>query len=157
MIQAEVFSPATPRAVNPTTVPTPRMDKTSTANVAARMFEMTYQAVEMDGRNLWREKRAAAVSQLVEAVRLADLRGKAELYICDITPWIKVGQADTGQVPIIQDRIQENLRIACEQIGREMPVCRLDLRRGEFGIRCYLGKNRPVDFIHAEDLISDSR
>ena len=122
-----------------------------------RQFEMTYQSVEIDGSSFYRDGQDVVVAQLAEALRLADLRGKQELFIANIAPWIRVGQDDTGKVPIIQDRIETRLRAACERLQREMPVCRLDLNRGEFGIRCYLGKNRPTDYIHEEDLFSDSR
>ena len=111
----------------------------------------------MDGRNLWREPQDVAVAQLAEALRLADLRGKSELYICNIAPWIKVGQADTGQVPIIQDKILRYLQAASQQLDRDVPACRLDLRHGEFGIRCYLGRMKPTDHVYEEDLFSDSR
>jgi len=156
MFQAQVLSPTAPTTV-PSASLLASMDIRQDAVVAPRIFEMTFRAVEMDGRNLWREQSEVAVGQLAEAMRLADLRGKPELYINDITPWITVGQADTGQVPIIQDRIMRSLRTACKQIKRDMPVCRLDLRRGEFGLRCYLGRTKPSDHVYEEDLISDSR
>lgn len=156
MLQAEVLSPPAPTTVPPVSM-LDSMEIRHSAVVAPRMFEMTFRAVEMDGRNLWREPAEVAIGQLAEAMRLADLRGKPELYINDITPWITVGQADTGQVPIIQDRIMRSLRAACKQIKRDMPVCRLDLRRGEFGIRCYLGRMKPSDHVYEEDMISDSR
>jgi len=156
MLQAEVLSP-TVAQTGPMASILPSADADGAAVLAPRVFELTYLAVEMDARDLWREKQALVVAQFVEALRLADLRGKQELYLDNIAPWIKVGQADTGQVPIIQDKIQRHLDTACQQMGREMPVCRLDLRHGTFGIRCYLGRTKPTDHVYEEDLISDSR
>jgi hypothetical protein len=156
MLQAEVLSPMTTKSASFASI-LPTKGHEDSSVVSPQLFELTYQAVEMDARDLWREKQDIVVAQLVEAVRLAELRGKQELYLCNITPWIKVGQADTGQVPIIQDKILDHLRLACEKLEREMPVTRLDLRQGEFGVRCYLGRMKPTDHVYEEDWLSDSR
>ncbi len=118
---------------------------------------ITYSAVEMDGQNLWREQAQVAYRQFGEAIRLAELRGKSELLICNIAPWIKIGIDDTSQVPEIEHHILEILAAACQFLGRQMPECRLDLRHGEFGIRCYMGRDMPSDHIFEEDWLSDSR
>ncbi len=120
-------------------------------------FEITYQAIEIDGRTLARDQADTVIARLGEALRIAQLRSKSELYIDNIAPEIRVGQSDTGQVPIIQDRILAHLRAACEEAGREMPTCRLDLRHGHFGIRCYLGRAKPTDYVYEQDLFSDNR
>ncbi|HHS89516.1 MAG TPA: hypothetical protein ENJ26_04030 [Rhodobacteraceae bacterium] len=125
--------------------------------LAPRLLSMNYMAVEMDGRNLLRGPEDVAVAQFCEALRLADLRGKEELLVENIAPWVKVGHTDTSRVPIVQDKIERYIAAACRKIGRDIPVCRLDLRHGVFNIRCYLGRMKPSDFVHDEDLISDSR
>jgi len=122
-----------------------------------RLIEMTFRTVELDGRNLWREPENVAVGQLAESVRLADLRTKSELYIRNIAPWISVGQEESYQVPILQSKIQGYLAQACKKLRRPEPACRLDLSRGEYGIRCYLGRIKPTDHVYTQDLVSDSR
>ncbi|PHQ97532.1 MAG: hypothetical protein COB40_04330 [Marinosulfonomonas sp.] len=155
MIHAEAVSP-----INATTFPVGSIQKpvkpTGTAT-CTKKFKVAFQSVEFDGRGLWHEEDPVAVSQLAEALRSAASRGKSELNINNITPWIIVGEDETRQVPIIQQNIQRNLAAACEKLGREVPETRLDLQRGEFAIRCYLGRIKPTDHIYAEDLISDSR
>jgi len=53
MLQAEVLSPPAPTTVPPVSM-LDSMDIRHSAVVAPRIFEMTFRAVEMDGRNLWR-------------------------------------------------------------------------------------------------------
>ncbi|MFV2002059.1 MAG: hypothetical protein ACC619_03675 [Paracoccaceae bacterium] len=156
MLQLEALSPT-----SPTTVPNGAM-ALPVGLIAAqtntpRMFEVGFSAVEMDGRNLWREPAEIAFGQLDEAVQLAQIRGKSELLICNITPWIKVGHDKTSQVPEIESHILEILAAVYQFRGQNMPPCRLDLQNGEFGIRCYLGRSVPTDHIFAEDQLSDSR
>ncbi|MEE9428543.1 MAG: hypothetical protein V3V25_10390 [Paracoccaceae bacterium] len=128
-----------------------------TPSIQGRLIEMSFRSVEMDGCNLWREPDDVAVGQLAEALRLADLHGKSELKINNITPWIAVGHVDSCRVPTYQRKIQGYLELACEKLKRQVPECRLDLSRGEYGIRCYLGRVRPTDHVYDEDLVSDSR
>jgi len=156
MLHAEALSPIAP-------IPAPLAALQVPANLAIsepdapRMFEVTFSAVEMDGQNLWREQAEVAFGQFGEAIRLAELRGKSELLICNIAPWIKIGIDDTSQVSEIELHILKILSAACQFLGRRMPECRLDLRHGEFGIRCYMGRDMPSDHVFEEDLLSDSR
>ena len=156
MLPAEAIAPTTSRNA-PAGRLEPEHAGASALAQLPRLLAMTYSTVTMDGRNLWREHADVAVAQLSEALRLADLRGKQELLIENITPWIEVGQPETGRVPVIQKRIERHLAAACRRIGRDEAVCRLDLNRGIFSIRCYLGRMKPTDYVYEEDLISDSR
>ncbi len=161
MMNAEIRAPIAPspnRSAAGGRIPPARPTRPSIpASLASNLFSITYMAVEMDGRNLWKERAEVAVAQLCEAIRLADLRGKSELLIEDIAPWIGVGQADTRRVPVIQERIERHLEAACRELGHDMPVCRLDLNRNRFALRCYLGRMKPTDYLHPEDLFSDNR
>ncbi len=162
MLQMEAAKSTRTRAFSSVEVsPVPNPGAVPTSGLAGvhtpRLLGMNYSAVEMDGRNLLREQDNVVVAQLCEAMRLADLRGKEELLIENITPWVKVGRTDTSKVPVVQDKIERLIQAACRQIGRASPVCRLDLRHGIFNIRCYLGRTRPSDFVHDEDMLSDSR
>ncbi|MEE9388313.1 MAG: hypothetical protein V3U96_06855 [Paracoccaceae bacterium] len=123
----------------------------------SQLIEISFRSVEFNGQNLSRELDDVIVGQLVEAVRLSDLRDKNEMNINNIAPWVEVGHEDSCQVPILQKKIQKNLERACAQLKRPVPECRLNLSRGEFSIRCYLGRNKPTDHIYNEDLVSDSR
>lgn len=156
MLHVDTLSP-TPNAAPSGAVIKNSAGKKGATSAQTRLIDISYRAVELDGQNLWREPEDVAVGQLAEAVRLADLRGKPELKINNITPWIAVGHIDSCQVPILQKKIERKLAKACEQVKRPMPECRLDLSRGEYGIRVYLGRVRPTDHVYDEDLISDSR
>lgn len=127
------------------------------ATPMSKRVNLTFQAVEFEGVDIYHQSDESAVSHLAEALRLAETRGKSELKINNITPWIKVGEDETGQVPIIQNEIERKLAIACKKLRHNIPECRLDLHRGEFAIRCYLGRMKPSDHIYEEDLMSDSR
>lgn len=155
MIQAEAISP-----IGATITPVgsfKRSAKSANTSGAPKKFRVAFQSIEFDGRGLWHEKEETAISQLAEALSVADSRSKSELNINDITPWILIGEDETRQVPIIQQDIQRYLVSACARLGRDVPASRLDLHRGEFAIRCYLGRIKPTDHIYEEDLISDSR
>lgn len=156
MLHAEAISPiaAIPAPLHALQIPA---DIAISEPEAPRMFEVTFSAVEMDGQNLWREQAKIAFGQFGEAIRLAEIRGKSELLICNIAPWIKIGIDDTSQVTEVENHILEILSAACQFLGRRMPECRLDLRHGEFGIRCYMGRDKPSDHLFEEDLLSDSR
>ncbi len=131
--------------------------KTREADAPGRLIEISFRSVELDGRNLWREPADVVVGQLAEAVRLADLHDMVELNINNITPWIAVGDADSCQVPILQKKLMQKLKLACERIKRPMPASRLNLSHGEYSIRCYLGRFKPTDHVYDEDFLSDSR
>jgi len=156
MIPAEALKPGSQTAYAAKTYQPSKFSAKSTPALST-LFDMTFQAVEMDGSNLWRESEEVLVGQLVEAVRLADLRQKSELNINNITPWVKIGEQQTGQVANVQKNIQTALVVACNKLNRVAPECRLNLYRGEFGIRAYMGRGKPTDFVFEEDLISDSR
>lgn len=156
MLQAQAQTPvytvpAAVRALPSATQPAKRV----AAHVS--FLEIKFRSIDVDGTNLWREHHDVAIGQLAEALRQADLHGKPELNIDNISPQISVGDADTAQIPIIQRKIERFLAAASKKLNREMPVCRLDLHNGQFGIRCYLGRMKPTDFIFGEDLMSDSR
>jgi len=156
MLHVENLVLASGSATQATYMPSPSSPKHHAA-ASTRLIEMSFRAVELDGRNLWREPEDVAVGQLAEAIRLADLRGKPELKINNITPWIAVGNLESRQIPIIQKKIEHRLASACKQIRRPVPDSRLDLTHGVYGIRCYLGRTKPTDHVHDEDLLSDSR
>ncbi len=154
MPATNISVPATLCTEHGTTEPQPLVNK---GPAAAQMFELGFQSIEMDAANLCSVPEDVAIGQLAEAIHLADQRAKPELNINNIAPWINVGQKEAAQVPIIQDKIQQQLAAACLKLKRAIPECRLDLRQGEFGIRCYMGRFKPTDHIFEEDLISDSR
>ena len=156
MIHAEAISPVAPGAFPARAFHDPAPVVVSEPD-APRLFEVTFGGVEMDGQNLWQEQAEVAFGQFCEAIRLAELRGKSELLICNITPWIKIGVDDTSQVCETERHILEILTTACQFLGRKIPECRLDLRNGEFGIRCYLEREMPSDHVFDEDWFSDSR
>ncbi len=155
MIQAEAVSPNDATIISAGSFQEPV--KPTRVTAALKKFKVAYQSIEFDGCGLWHEQDQVAVNQLAEALRVAEAHGKFELNINNFTPWIKIGEDETKQVPIIQQDIQRNLATACEKLGRDIPESRLDLQRGEFAIRCYLGRTKPTDHIYEEDLISDSR
>ena len=124
---------------------------------SSQLIEMTFRAVELDGQDLWREQTDGMIGQLAEASRLADLRDKTELKINNFAPWIEVGCHESCQVPILQQKIQRSLAAACKKLKRRVPASRLSLARGQYGIRCYLGRNKPTDHVYDEDFASDSR
>ncbi|MBV1869132.1 MAG: hypothetical protein KUG69_14705 [Marinosulfonomonas sp.] len=120
-------------------------------------FTVTYCAVEMDGSSLALETSERAVAQLVEAVRLAELRGKNELLIINIAPWLQAGANEATEVALQQENFEEAMEKVCLRLKRGMPEIRLSRRAGEFDLRCYLGVEKPTDHIYEDDWISDSR
>ena len=129
------------------------------APVPAReqMFTVTMSSVTMDGSNLWREPVEVAFGQLMEGIRLAELRGKSEMVICNIALDTIAGERDATIVVEAQEEIEDIIEDVSKRLGREMPECRLNLRAGEFDIRCYLGREKPSDYVFEDDMISDSR
>lgn len=156
MLHVESIAPS-PSSATESKLVNKSADPKGIAATAFRLIEVRFRSVELDGRNLWREPAEVAIGQLAEAVRLADLRGKSELMINNITPWIAVGHADSCKIPVIKRNIQTCLYKACKKTNRPVPECRLDLTRGEYSIRCYLGRTKPTDHVYDEDLVSDSR
>jgi hypothetical protein len=120
-------------------------------------FEVTHSSVRMDGRNLWREPFASALDHVIEAIRVAELRGKSELLMSDVTPWVKIVKGEISNVPETQKHVEELISRACARLKRDIPEIRLTLRGGEFDIRCYLGREKPSDHVFEDDWNSDSR
>lgn len=120
-------------------------------------FEVTHASIWMDGSNLWRESTEAAVSQIIEAIRLAELRGKSDLLMSNVTPWVKINKGEIFNVPETQERVEKLLVKACARLKREVPEIRLTLRGSEFDIRCYLGREKPSDHVFEDDWNSDYR
>lgn len=129
----------------------------STAVLSEPVFEVTHSSVIMDGSNLWRETFESALSHVIEAIRLAELRRKTELLMSNVTPWVKIENDEITNVPETLERVEELLAKACTRLKREMPEIRLTLRGAEFDIRCYLGREKPSDHIFEDDWNSDSR
>ena len=98
-----------------------------------------------------------AFGQLMEGIRLAELRGKTEMVICNIALDTIAGERDATIVVEAQEEIEDIIEDVSKRLGREMPECRLTLRTGEFDIRCYLGREKPSDFVFEDDMMSDSR
>ncbi len=120
-------------------------------------LSISFSAIEIEGADMCHDPKEVSVARIAEAMRLARVHGKEELMIADITPEIHTDQPDACQVPLIKKEIEAFLQAACTDDGFEMPECRLDLHGGQFGLRCYLGRTKPTDFIFAEDRLSDSR
>lgn len=120
-------------------------------------YEVTHSAICMDGSNLWREPTDTALVHVIEAIRLAELRGKSELVMLNITPWIKIRSGEITNVPETQELLEGLLTRACNRLKCDMPEIRLTLRGGEFDLRCYLGREKPSDHVFEDDWTSDSR
>lgn len=120
-------------------------------------LRITHSTVCLNGKNICRQPTEVSLTQIVEAIRLAELRGKSELLLVNVTPWINISLGKITSVPETQSRIEELLRKACLRLKRDVPEVRLSLRGGEFDVRCYLGREKPTDFVFEDDWLSDSR
>ena len=156
MLHVESLTPSLKPAADIAIFQAP-LSRRQPASSPTQLIETSFGAVELEGRDLWREPEDVAIGQLCEAVRLSDLRSKPELKINNISPWVAVGSEESCQVPILQKKILRYLAQACDRLKRPTPECRLDLSRGEYGIRCYLGRTKPTDHVYDEDFVSDSR
>jgi|GEM_PF-3258093 len=157
MLLAQALPPVAVPGLPPFTFQ--RQKKTAVKHVVQPepTFTVTYSAVVMDGSNMWRESCELAVAHVMEAVRLTELRGKNELLITNITPWVEVGADDATEITLQQEKFEEALKKVCQRLKRDMPEIRLSLRAGEFDLRCYLGTEKPTDHIYEDDWVSDSR
>lgn len=135
----------------------PSLSEVTPAVLPEPKFEVTHSSVCMDGSNLWRESFDAALTHVIEAIRLAELRGKSELLMSDVTPWVKIDKGEISNVPETQERVEELVAKACARLKRDVPEIRLTLRGSEFDIRCYLGREKPSDHVFEDDWNSDSR
>jgi len=135
---------SSPRDLSPVVLPEPS-------------FEVTHSSVRMDASNMWRESTYSALSQIIEAIRLAELRGKSEMLMSNVTPWVKINKGEIFNVPETLERVEELLVKACARLKRDVPEIRLTLRGSEFDIRCYLGREKPSDHVFEDDWNSDSR
>lgn len=156
MLYAGPMSPDTNSSVPPSAFMN-KSDKSSSAVLPDPSFEITYSSVCMDGSNLWRESFDSALIHVIEAIRLAELRGKSELLMLDVTPWVKIQNGEISNVPETQERVEELLVKACARLRRDVPEIRLTLRGSKFDIRCYLGREKPSDHVFEDDWNSDSR
>lgn len=134
-----------------------RSSKKSLRLVTPKSVSVSFSSIEIDGRHLQSDPKEVSVSRLSEAMRLAQLHNKEELMIANFAPGTNSGDDSAKNVPLVMREIQNMLAIACEGDMRGTPESRLDLHRGEYGLRCYLGRTKPTDFIFAEDRLSDSR
>ena len=125
--------------------------------VTPKTISVTFSSVEMDGRHLINDPKEVSVARLAEAMRLAQMHEKEVLMITNFAPGTKTCDQAAAKVPLIMREIQEMLELACADTLRGVPESRLDLHGGEYGLRCYLGRTKPTDFIFAEDRLSDSR
>lgn len=135
--------------------PNPRVSEAD--NFAEPNPRVTHSTVCLNGKNIWRQPLEVSLTQIIEAIRLADLRGKSELMLLDVTPWVNIGQGKITNVPETQIRIEELLSKACMRLKRDVPEVRLSLRGSEFDVRCYLGREKPTDHVFEDDWNSDSR
>lgn len=149
--QSSAFADVQPAAF----MPMPRISEVEA--YAEQNLRVTHSTVSLNGKNLWREPVETALSQIIEAIRLAELRGKSEMMLLNVTPWVNIGDGEITNVLETQTRVEELLAKACARLKRDVPEIRLSLRGGEFDIRCYLGREKPTDHIFEDDWVSDSR
>ena len=85
-----------------------------------------------------------------EAIRLAELRGKSELLMSNVTPWVKINKGEIFNVPETQEVVEKLLVKVCARLKRDVPEVRLTLRGSEFDIRCYLGREKPCIWLFSK-------
>ena len=113
------------------------------------LVKVTWSSVELAGAELADEPFDFAVSQVVEALRLAKSNDKEELIIANIAPFAMVGSAEVSEV---QASLEKVVTEAFDRLGDERPEIRLSLRGSEYDLRCYLGRIKPTDYVFdAED------
>lgn len=122
-----------------------------------KSVSISFSAIEIDGSNFNCDPKEVTIERLAIALRLAKMHGKQELMIENIAPAVHTSEAAGSRVPLLKKEIESYLEAACSKSNGDTPECRLDLHNGSFGLRCYLGRMKPTDFIFAEDHLSDSR
>lgn len=120
-------------------------------------LRVTHSTICLNGKNICQQPTEVSLAQVIEAIRLAELRGKNELVLLNVTPWVNIMQGKITNVPETQIRIEELMNKACMRLKRDVPEVRLSLRGGEFDVRCYLGREKPTDHVFEDDWNSDSR
>ena len=156
MLSAQTtHSSATGRLNAPSLEETPAISNRAPA--VPKSVSISFSAIEIDGSNFNFDPREVTIERLAIALRLAKMHGKQELMIENIAPAVHSPDKEASRVPLLKKEIESFLEVACSKSNGEMPECRLDLHNGSFGLRCYLGRMKPTDFIFAEDHLSDSR
>lgn len=117
---------------------------------------VTVSKVLLSGSEILTLERGDALQAVSEAVRLADIRGRDELTIESFAT-VEGGEIDQQNVNDLQDALEDLVAAACDQMAREFPVTRLTRHATGFDLRCYMGGEKPTDYVHIEDWISDSR
>lgn len=110
----------------------------------------TLSAVSVDWALLRDSSRRVALSFFVRAIKFCQESQKEEFVVANIVPWIRVGRDNPSAVMQAQNDIVAIFMEAIAGRRRDIPEFRLNLRRGEFDVRFYLGKEKPTD-CHFDD------
>lgn len=114
-------------------------------------LEETRKAISFNWMQINNWPRQEIISGFVQAITRCQQTRKEELVLRDIAPESRIGRDDPSQVVEIHDRITGLFSEAVNSLMRDIPQVRLNLNRGQFDMRFYIGREIPRDCIYDEE------
>lgn len=115
------------------------------------VMDETLHTISLDWAQLSNSTHQDVISGFVQAIIYCRNTQKEELVLRDIAPASKIGRDDPSQVVALYDQILHMFTEAFFLAGRDVPEVRLNLNRGQFDLRFYMGREIPRDCSYEDE------
>ena len=114
-------------------------------------FEETLNAISFDWIQLNNASHQDMIAAFVQATTYCLEKNKEELVLRDIAPNSQIDHDNPSKIVEVHDRLTRMFGEAFTSLDRDIPEVRLNLNRGQFDLRFYMGKDIPRDYSYDDD------